>query len=159
MSGNGHAAFAMGQKPPKHFIDPSPIISGGIRGPDRLTTAPFNSHHSAGFTAWHYSQGMQDLDFPLENTPTPLLEGTVYVHRNINDGGFQIWVWREIVPGHKTWHPTNMDGDPVVHPKINDQLLRLTKVGKPSWVLASTMTTYELREILRGRSQLRPRTT
>lgn len=97
----GHAAFATSQKPPKYFIDPSPIIIGGIHGPDRLMTTPFNSCHSTGFTAWHYSQSVQDLDFPLGNTPTPSIEGTVYVHWNINDGGYQIWVWREGSSGCK----------------------------------------------------------
>ncbi|KAJ3847479.1 hypothetical protein EV368DRAFT_69068 [Lentinula lateritia] len=162
--GSGHSAsspppvsFASGRKAPKYKIKPSPPpIIGGKIVPGRLRTAPFTSRTSQGVTPWYETQSDEDLEEPMP-VPAPSLEGTVYIHRNANDGCYQVWVWKLGNNGRKSWHPVDLDGDAVIHPKISDRMLRLTRNGKPSWILTSTQTTYESREIHRERAQSRAR--
>ncbi|KAJ4496344.1 hypothetical protein C8J55DRAFT_554082 [Lentinula edodes] len=162
--GSGHSAsspppvsFASGRKAPKYRIKPSPPpIIGGKLVPGRLRTAPFTSRTSQGVTPWYETQSDEDLEEPMP-VPAPALEGTVYIHRNMNDGCYQVWVWKLGNNGRKSWHPVDLDGDAVIHPKISDRMLRLTRNGKPSWILTSTQTTYESREIHRERAQSRAR--
>ncbi|KAJ3897576.1 hypothetical protein F5879DRAFT_927733 [Lentinula edodes] len=160
----GHSAsspppvsFASGRKAPKYKIKPSPPpIIGGKIDPGRLRTAPFTSRTSQGVTPCYETQSDEDLEEPMP-VPALSLEGTVYIHRNANDGCYQVWVWKLGNNGRKSWHPVDLDGDAVIHPKISDRMLRLTRNGKPSWILTSTQTTYESREIHRERAQSRAR--
>ncbi|KAJ3912121.1 hypothetical protein F5877DRAFT_72664 [Lentinula edodes] len=125
------------QKPPKYFMEgkEQPFIESGSYGPTKLETTNFNSKDSQGITAWYYGQAPHDLDHPPEDTPTPPKQGTIYIHRNIADGGYQIWIWlaqseREI------WFPVDLNGALVHHPEIPARVLTLqASTGNPSWVL------------------------
>ncbi|KAJ3858641.1 hypothetical protein EV359DRAFT_68846 [Lentinula novae-zelandiae] len=111
------------------------------------------SHSSEGETAWHFSQAPYDLDAPLPETAIPRLLGTIYVHRNVNDGGYQVWVWYKRDGNGLAWQPVDLKNEQIAHPKIADQSLKLTSTGKPSWILNSTATTYRSRTLRRSRSR------
>ncbi|KAH7875430.1 uncharacterized protein C8R40DRAFT_1069446 [Lentinula edodes] len=111
------------------------------------------SHSSEGETAWHYSQAPYDLDAPLPETAIPRLLGTIYVHRNVNDGGYQVWVWYKRDGNGLAWQPVDLKNEQIAHPKIADRTLKLTSTGKPSWILNSTATTYRSRTLRRSRSR------
>ncbi|KAJ3806691.1 hypothetical protein F5876DRAFT_68726 [Lentinula aff. lateritia] len=126
------------QKPPKYFMEGKelPFIESGSYGPTKLETTNFNSKDSQGITAWYYGQAPHNLDHPPEDTPTPPKQGTIYVHRNIADGGYQIWIWlaqseREI------WFPVDLNGALVHHPEIPARVLTLqASTGNPSWTIS-----------------------
>ncbi|KAJ3856724.1 hypothetical protein EV368DRAFT_61407 [Lentinula lateritia] len=143
------------QKAPKYFMEGKdlPYIENGSYGPTKLETTNFNSKDSQGITAWYYGQAPHDLDRPPEETPTLPKQGTIYLHRNIADGGYQIWIWlaqseREI------WLPVDLNGALVHHPEIPARVLTLqASTGNPSWVLHSTLTTTRGRQIRKTRSR------
>ncbi|KAJ3912230.1 hypothetical protein F5877DRAFT_85033 [Lentinula edodes] len=110
------------------------------------------SHSSEGETAWHYSQAPYDLDAPLPETAIPRLLGTIYVHRNVNDGGYQVWVWYKRDGNGLAWQPVDLKNEQIAHPKIANRSLKLTSTGKSSWILNSTATTYRSRTLRRSRS-------
>ncbi|KAJ3782310.1 hypothetical protein GGU10DRAFT_335662 [Lentinula aff. detonsa] len=144
---------------PKYFMDDRvlPIMEGGTYGPTKLQSTNFNSKDSQGITAWHYSQSPFDLNFPLPETPMPSKLGTIYIHRNATDGGYQVWVW--LIQGdQKKWQPVDLSGPLVHHPEIPSRVLTLqTSTGNPSWVLHSTLITTQGRHVRRRRSQSRTR--
>ncbi|KAJ3925899.1 MAG: hypothetical protein NXY57DRAFT_1043724 [Lentinula lateritia] len=111
------------------------------------------SHSSEGETAWHYSQAPYDLGVPLPEMAIPRLLGTIYVHRNINNGGYQVWVWYKRDGNGLAWRPVDLKNEQIAHPKIADQLLKLTSTGKPSWILNCMVTTYRSRTLRRSRSR------
>ncbi|KAJ3838501.1 hypothetical protein F5878DRAFT_641932 [Lentinula raphanica] len=125
------------QTPPKYFMEGKalPIMDSGIYGPTKLQTSNFSSKDSQGITAWHYSQSPTDLEIPLPETPTPSKLGTIYIHRNTRDGGYQVWVW--LVQGDREqWLPIDLSGPLVHHPEIPTRVLTMqTSTGNPSWVL------------------------
>ncbi|KAJ3911257.1 hypothetical protein F5877DRAFT_73325, partial [Lentinula edodes] len=137
------------QKALKYFMEGKdlPYIENGSFGPTKLETTNFNSKDSQGITAWYYGQAPHDLDRPPEETPTPPKQGIIYLHRNIADGGYQIWIWlaqseREI------WFPVDLNGALVHYPEIPARVLTLqASTGNPSWVLHSTLTTTRGRQI------------
>ncbi|KAH7872848.1 uncharacterized protein C8R40DRAFT_1173247 [Lentinula edodes] len=144
--------------PPKYFLRGNPWTSD-VRndsfGPTKLETNRFRSHDSEGETAWHYSQSPNDLDAPPPETATPRMLGTIYVHKDTRDGGYQLWVWcnhegRERELG---WRPVDLENEQFAHPKFAMRSLKLTSAGKPSWVLNSTLTTYRTRSTRRSRSR------
>ncbi|KAH7873875.1 uncharacterized protein C8R40DRAFT_1172227 [Lentinula edodes] len=147
------------QKALKYFMEGKdlPYIENGSFGPTKLETTNFNSKDSQGITAWYYGQAPHDLDRPPEETPTPPKQGTIYLHRNIADSGYQIWIWlaqseREI------WFPVDLNGALVHHPEIPARVLTLQALtGNPSWVLHSTLTTTQGRQIRKIRSRSRTR--
>ncbi|KAJ3804014.1 hypothetical protein F5876DRAFT_70975, partial [Lentinula aff. lateritia] len=113
------------------------------------------SHDSEGETAWHYSQSPNDLDTSPPETATPRMLGTIYVHKDTRDGGYQLWVWcnhkgreREL-----RWQPVDLENEQFTHPKFATRSLKLTSAGKPSWVLNSTLTTYRTRSTRQSRSR------
>ncbi|KAJ4489011.1 hypothetical protein C8J55DRAFT_487192 [Lentinula edodes] len=159
--GSTPVSFKPQARPPKYFLRGNPRtsnITNESYGPTKLETNRFRSHDSEGETAWHSSQSPNDLDAPPPETTTPRLLGTVYVHRNTRDGGFQIWVWcnHEGRGQELWWRPVDLENEQFVHPKIATRSLKLTSTGKPSWVLNSTLTTYRTRS--RRRSRSRPAT-
>ncbi|KAJ3710705.1 hypothetical protein C8R42DRAFT_648605 [Lentinula raphanica] len=136
-----------------------PILDGGAYGPMKLQTTNFSSKDSQGITAWHYSQSPFDLDLPLPETPTPSKLGTIYIHRNTRDGGYQIWVWSGQGDQEK-WHPVDLSGPLVHHPEFPSRVLTMqASTGNPSWVLHSTLLTTQGRQIKRRRSQSRTRSS
>ncbi|KAJ3754247.1 hypothetical protein EV360DRAFT_87006 [Lentinula raphanica] len=147
------------QKPPKYFMEGRslPFIESGVYGPTKLETSNFSSKDSTGITAWHYSQSPHDLDHPLENTPTPPKLGTIYIHRNTIDGGYQVWVW--LLQGDReAWQPVDLNGNLVHHPDIPSRVLTMQgSTGNPSWVLLSTLTTNRGRQLKKTRSRSRQR--
>ncbi|KAJ3886936.1 hypothetical protein GG344DRAFT_69244 [Lentinula edodes] len=156
--GSTPVSFKPQARPPKYFLQ------GGLRtsnvtndtyGPTKLETNRFRSHDSEGETAWHSSQSPNDLDAPPPETATPRLLGTIYVHRNTTDGGYQIWVWcsHEGTEQEFWWRPVDLENEQFAHPKITTRSLKLTSGGKPSWVLNSTLTTYRTRSVKRSRSR------
>ncbi|KAJ3884784.1 hypothetical protein GG344DRAFT_71073, partial [Lentinula edodes] len=134
------------QKAPKYFMEGKdlPYIENGSYGPTKLETTNFNSKDSQGITAWYYGQAPHGLDRPPEETPTPPKQGTIYIHRNITDGGYQIWIWlaqseREI------WFPVDLNGALVHHPEIPARVLTLqASTGNPSWVLHNITLLFKL---------------
>lgn len=142
----GPETTSPGQKPPKYFLENGPPITGGTFGPGKLQSNHFQSHTSVGTTYWYHSQAPEDFDYPPTNTPTPESLGTVYLHRNASDGGYQMWVWRHNDGGSLYWHPASLDSaNRTFHPFIGERVLHLTTSAKPSWVLSSTKTTYQER--------------
>ncbi|KAJ3963546.1 hypothetical protein EV361DRAFT_874779, partial [Lentinula raphanica] len=131
------------ETPPKYFMEGNtlPIIDPGTYGPTKLQSTNFSSKDSQGITAWHYSQSPLDLDFPLPETPEPSKLGTIYIHQNTRDGGYQIWVW--LMQGDKEkWVPVDLSGALVHHPELPSRVLTLqASTGNPSWVLHSTLLT------------------
>ncbi|KAJ3770509.1 hypothetical protein FB446DRAFT_705366 [Lentinula raphanica] len=114
------------QIPPKYFMEGKalPIIDPGTYGPTKLQTSNFNSKDSQGITAWHYSQSPLDLDSPLPETPVPSKLGTIYIHRNTRDGGYQVWAW--LPQGdYEKWQPIDLSGALVHHPEIPTRVLTL----------------------------------
>ncbi|KAJ3762552.1 hypothetical protein EV360DRAFT_66948 [Lentinula raphanica] len=99
------------ETPPKYFMEGKalPIIDSAIYGPTKLQTSNFNSKDSQGITAWHYSQSPMDLSSPLPETPIPSKLGTIYIHRNTRDGGYQIWVWLS-QGDQERWQPVDLSG-------------------------------------------------
>lgn len=128
-------------------------VSNDTYGPTKLETNRFRSHSSEGETAWHYSQAPYDLGVPLPEMAIPRLLGTIYVHRNINNGGYQVWVWYKRDGNGLAWRPVDLKNEQIAHPKIADQLLKLTSTGKPSWILNCMVTTYRSRTLRRSRSR------
>ncbi|KAJ3884756.1 hypothetical protein GG344DRAFT_71092 [Lentinula edodes] len=128
-------------------------IVGDTYGPTKLQTTPFRSHTSEGETAWYYSQSPADLDVPLPETPIPRMLGTLYIHRSIQDGGYQIWVWFNRDGRGLGWQSVNLNDEQVAHPKVAERSLKLTAAGKPSWILNSTLTTYRSRSLKRSVSR------
>ncbi|KAJ3720319.1 hypothetical protein C8R42DRAFT_642782 [Lentinula raphanica] len=125
------------EKPPKYFMEGNtlPIVDNGVFGPTKLQSSNFNSKDSQGITAWHYSQSPTDLDSPLPETPTPSKLGTVYIHRNTRDGGYQIWVWLTHGDQEK-WQPVDLSGPLIHHPDFPSRVLTIqASTGNPSWVL------------------------
>ncbi|KAJ3722350.1 hypothetical protein C8R42DRAFT_720720 [Lentinula raphanica] len=122
-------------------------------GPTKLETTSFKSIDSEGHNAWHSSQSPNDLDVPLPDTPMPRMIGTTYVHRNTTDGGYQVWVWCSREGGELAWQPVDLNSEQIAHPKIPNRSLKLTLTGKPSWVLNSTLTTYQKRNSRRSKSR------
>ncbi|KAJ3776000.1 hypothetical protein FB446DRAFT_785490 [Lentinula raphanica] len=147
------------QKPPKYFMEGKslPFIESGAYGPTKLETMNFSSKDSQGITAWHYSQSPNDLDRPLQDVPAPPKLGTIYIHRNTVDGGYQVWVW--LVQGdQEVWQPVDLNGALVHHPNIPSRVLTLqASTGNPSWVLLSTLTTNRGRQLKKTRSRSRQR--
>ncbi|KAJ3964960.1 hypothetical protein EV361DRAFT_955466 [Lentinula raphanica] len=148
-------SFQTPAQPPKYFLEgkAASVVSGDTFGPTKLETSQFRSHNSEGETAWHYSQSPYDLDAPLPETAIPRMLGTVYVHRNISDGGYQVWVWYDRDGRGLLWQPVDLNNEQVAHPKIAERSLKLTSTGKPSWILNSTATTYRSRSLKRSRSR------
>ncbi|KAJ3968227.1 hypothetical protein EV361DRAFT_926988 [Lentinula raphanica] len=148
-------SFQTPARPPKYFMEgkAATVVSGDTFGPTKLETSQFRSHNSEGETAWHYSQAPYDLDAPLPETAIPRMLGTVYVHRNVSDGGYQVWVWYDREGRGLLWQPVDLNNEQVPHPKISERSLKLTSTGKPSWILNSTATTYRSRSLKRSRSQ------
>ncbi|KAJ3766188.1 hypothetical protein FB446DRAFT_827076 [Lentinula raphanica] len=144
-------------RPAKYFLpggNRTSNVSKEPYGPTKLETSYFKSSDSEGHNAWHSSQSPHDLDAPLVETPTPRMIGTVYVHRNTSDGGYQIWVWCNRDGGELArWYPVDLNSEQVSHPKISMRSLKLTLAGKPSWVLNSTLTTYHKRQSRRSMSR------
>ncbi|KAJ3779588.1 hypothetical protein GGU10DRAFT_337895 [Lentinula aff. detonsa] len=152
--GTTPVSFKTRAQPPKYFVQGRMcIVPGGSYGPTKLETNPFRSHDSEGETAWHYSQAPHELNTPLPETPTPRMLGTIYVHRNTEDGGYQIWVWCNRDGRELGWQPVDLENEQVAHPKITTRSLKLTSGGKPSWVLNSTLLTYRTRNSKRSRSR------
>ncbi|KAJ3805177.1 hypothetical protein F5876DRAFT_70021 [Lentinula aff. lateritia] len=156
--GSTPVSFEPQARPPKYFLRGNPRTSD-VRndsfGPTKLETNRFRSHDSEGETAWHYSQSPNDLDAPPPETATPRMLGTIYVHKDTRDGGYQLWVWcnhkgRERELG---WRPVDLENEQFAHPKFATRSLKLTSAGKPSWVLNSTLTTYRTRSTRRSRSR------
>ncbi|KAJ4493258.1 hypothetical protein C8R41DRAFT_867134 [Lentinula lateritia] len=143
------------QKAPKYFMEGKdlPYIENGSYGPTKLETTNFNSKDSQGITAWYYGQAPHDLDRPPEETTTPPKQGTIYLHRNIADGGYQIWIWLA-QSEWEIWLPVDLNGALVHHPEIPARVLTLQALtGNPSWVLHSTLTTTRGRQIRKTRSR------
>ncbi|KAJ3764233.1 hypothetical protein EV360DRAFT_77652 [Lentinula raphanica] len=154
--GSTPVSFEPLRRPSKYFV-PGGARTSNITnepyGPTKLETSYFKSGDSEGHNAWHSSQSPNDLDVPLPGTPTPRMVGTAYVHRNTNDGGYQIWVWCNREGGELAWYPVDLNNEQFAHPKINTRSLKLTSAGKPSWVLNSTLSTYHRRNARRSRSR------
>ncbi|KAJ3892282.1 hypothetical protein GG344DRAFT_76131 [Lentinula edodes] len=156
--GSTPVSFKPQAQPPKYFLQGGLCTSNVMNntyGPTKLETNRFRSHDSEGETAWHSSQSPNDLDAPPPETATPRLLGTIYVHRNTRDGGYQIWVWcnREGTEREFWWRPVDLENEQFAHPKITTRSLKLTSGGRPSWVLNSTLTTYRTRSAKRSRSR------
>ncbi|KAJ3853225.1 hypothetical protein EV368DRAFT_81794 [Lentinula lateritia] len=147
------------ERSPKFFMEggTQPIIEAGTYGPTKLQTTNFNSKDSEGITAWHYSQSPFDLDSPLDDTPIPSKIGTIYIHRNIRDGGYQVWIW--LLRGNQeVWRPVDLGGSLIHHPEIASRVLTMqASTGNPSWVLHSTLLTTQGRQLRKRRSQSRAR--
>ncbi|KAJ4492372.1 hypothetical protein C8R41DRAFT_919927 [Lentinula lateritia] len=159
--GSTPVSFKPQARPPKYFLQKNPRTSNITNepfGPTKLETNRFRSHDSEGETAWHCSQSPNDLDAPPLDTATPRMLGTIYVHRDTRDGGYQVWVWCNNEGGERElwWRPVDLENEQFVHPKIATRSLKLTSGGKPSWVLNSMLTTYRTRSA--KRSRLRPAT-
>ncbi|KAJ3830899.1 hypothetical protein F5878DRAFT_648123, partial [Lentinula raphanica] len=108
-------------RPVKYFVQGGTRTSNVSKesfGPTKLETAYFKSSDSEGHNAWHSSQSPHDLDAPLAGTPTPRMIGTVYVHRNSSDGGYQVWVWCNRDGGELAWYPVDLNSEQFPHPKI-----------------------------------------
>ncbi|KAJ3904017.1 hypothetical protein F5879DRAFT_922578 [Lentinula edodes] len=156
--GSTPVTFKPQARPPKYFLQGSlrtNNVTNDTFGPTKLETNRFRSHESEGETAWHSSQSPNDLDAPPPETATPRLLGTIYVHRNTRDGGYQIWVWcnHEGAEREFWWRPVDLENEQFAHPKITTRSLKLTSGGRPSWVLNSTLTTYRTRSAKRSRSR------
>ncbi|KAJ3917255.1 hypothetical protein F5877DRAFT_80110 [Lentinula edodes] len=148
--------FKFSAPAPKYFLKESKRASsivGDTYGPTKLQTTPFRSHASEGETAWYYSQSPADLDGPLPETPIPRMLGTIYIHRSIKDGGYQIWVWFNWDGTGLGWQSVDLSNEQVAHPRVADRSLKLTAAGKPSWILNSTLTTYRSRSLKRSVSR------
>ncbi|KAJ3963961.1 hypothetical protein EV361DRAFT_956441 [Lentinula raphanica] len=147
------------ETPPKYFMEGKalPIMDNGAYGPTKLQSSNFSSKDSQGITAWHYSQSALDLSSPLPETPIPSKLGTIYIHRNTKDGGYQVWVW--LMQGDQAkWVPVDLGGPLIHHPEIASRVLTMqASTGNPSWVLHSTLLTTQGRQIRRRRSQSQPR--
>ncbi|KAJ3859900.1 hypothetical protein EV359DRAFT_85890 [Lentinula novae-zelandiae] len=149
-------SFKSSTRPPKYFLEGekrTSSFSSDAFGPTKLETARFRSHDSEGGTAWYFSQSPFDLDAPLPETPIPRMLATIYIHRNMKDGAYQIWLWCDRDGGGLAWQPVDLENEQVAHPKIAERALKLTTSGKPSWVLTSTLTTYRSRRPRRSRSR------
>ncbi|KAH7877035.1 hypothetical protein F5879DRAFT_985313 [Lentinula edodes] len=149
-------SFKSSTRPPKYFLEGEKrtnSLASDAHGPTKLETARFRSHDSEGETAWYFSQSPFDLDAPLPETPIPRMLATIYIHRNMKDGAYQIWLWCDRDGGGLGWQPVDLENERVAHPKIAERALKLTTSGKPSWVLTSTLTTYRSRKPRRSRSR------
>ncbi|KAJ3964763.1 hypothetical protein EV361DRAFT_873743 [Lentinula raphanica] len=146
--GSTPVSFKPLARPTKFFVQGgarSSNVTNETFGPTKLEMTSFKSTDSEGHNAWHSSQSPNDLDVPLPDTPTPRMVGTTYVHRNTTDGGYQVWVWCSREGGELAWQPVDLNNEQVAHPKISNRSLKLTLSGKPSWVLNSTLSTYQKR--------------
>ncbi|KAJ3897336.1 hypothetical protein F5879DRAFT_927921, partial [Lentinula edodes] len=126
--GSTPVSFKPPARPPKYFLQGRPRtsnITNDLYGPTRLEMNQFRSHDSEGETAWHSSQSPNDLDAPPSETATPRLLGTIYVHRNTRDGGYQIWVWcnHEGSERELWWRPVDLENEQFAHPKIATRLV------------------------------------
>lgn len=137
------------QKAPRYYHD-TPIVDKD-HAPGHLHATHFHSKESEGDNWWYDSQTPKDLDFPLPVSP-PQHIGTLYIHRNSQDGFFQIWIWAE-KEGMLGWQPIDLATEQVSHPKIPSRALKLTK-GQPSWVLLSTLSTYHGKSRSRSRKSV-----
>ncbi|KAH7868376.1 uncharacterized protein C8R40DRAFT_1074853 [Lentinula edodes] len=149
-------SFKSSTRPPKYFLEGEKrtnSFSSDALGPTKLETARFRSHDSEGETAWYFSQSPFDLDAPPPETPNPRMLATIYIHRNMKDGAYQLWLWCERDGGGLAWKPVDLENERVAHPKIAERALKLTTSGRPSWVLTSTLTTYWSRKPRRSRSR------
>ncbi|KAJ3858756.1 hypothetical protein EV359DRAFT_87267 [Lentinula novae-zelandiae] len=141
---------------PKYFLEGEKrtnSFSSDAFGPTKLETVWFRSHDSEGETAWYFSQSPFDLDAPPPETPTPRMLATIYIHRNMKDRAYQLWLWCDRDDGGPAWQPVDLENERVAHPKIAEWALKLTTSGRPSWVLTSTLTTYWSRKPRRSRSR------
>ncbi|KAH7868294.1 uncharacterized protein C8R40DRAFT_1222747 [Lentinula edodes] len=121
--GSTPVSFKPQARPPKYFLQGNlrtSNVTNDTYGPTKLETNQFRSHDSEGETAWHSSQSPNDLDAPSPETATPRLLGTIYVHRNTRDGGYQIWVWcsHEGTERGFWWRPVDLENEQFTHPKI-----------------------------------------
>ncbi|KAJ4468478.1 hypothetical protein C8R41DRAFT_871167 [Lentinula lateritia] len=149
-------SFKSSTRPPKYFLEGEKHTNSFLSdafGPTKLETAWFRSHDSEGETAWYFSQSPFDLDAPPPETPSPRMLATIYIHRNMKDGAYQLWLWCDRDGGGLAWQPVDLENERVAHPKIAEQALKLTMLGRPSWVLTSTLTTYRSRKPRRSRSR------
>ncbi|KAH7868161.1 hypothetical protein F5879DRAFT_925088 [Lentinula edodes] len=149
-------SFKSSTRPPKYFLEGEKrtnSFSSDAFGPTKLETARFRSHDSEGETAWYFSQSPFDLDAPPPETPNPRMLATIYIHRNMKDGAYQLWLWCDRDGGGPAWQPVDLENERVAHPKIAERALKLTTSGRPSWVLTSTLTTYRSRKPRRSRSR------
>ncbi|KIK56023.1 hypothetical protein GYMLUDRAFT_62289 [Collybiopsis luxurians FD-317 M1] len=108
-------------------------------GPTALLSHHFGSRGSEGNDYWYYHQSFQDLDSPLP-VQSPRPEGTIFVHRNLTDSQFQLWLWGK-KDGALMWQPLDLSTQQILHPKIPLRALKLTQ-GEPRWLLLTTLETY-----------------
>ncbi|KAJ3871039.1 hypothetical protein F5051DRAFT_446725 [Lentinula edodes] len=149
-------SFKSSTRPPEYFLEGEKrtnSLSSDAFGLTKLETTQFRSHDSEGETAWYFSQSPFDLNAPLPKTPIPRMLATIYIHRNMKDRAYQIWLWCDRDGGGLAWQPVDLENERVAHPKIAERALKLTMSGKPSWVLTSTLTTYRSRRPGRSRSR------
>ncbi|KIK51105.1 hypothetical protein GYMLUDRAFT_65015 [Collybiopsis luxurians FD-317 M1] len=57
-----------------------------------LQSSGFGAQGTKGNSYWYYHQSSQDLDSPLP-VPPPKAEGMIFLHRNLTDHQYQLWMW------------------------------------------------------------------
>ncbi|KIK51586.1 hypothetical protein GYMLUDRAFT_64753 [Collybiopsis luxurians FD-317 M1] len=112
-------------------------------GPTALQSSGFGAQGTEGNNYWYYHQSSEDLDSPLP-VPLPKAEGTIFLHRNLTDHQYQLWMWVN-KDGALGWQPLDLATQQVYHPRVPQRALKLSR-GELSWVLLTTLGTYAAHE-------------
>ncbi len=122
-------------------IKPRPAPATGLRVLGPFTANfPATRGNSNGQTVWYTSELEEDIPLPPVITPPPSL-GAIYVHRNRVSGDVLVWCFDQ----SNSWTviPSNARRYAHPNPDNSDRFFRLTKEGRPSWVVSATLQKYE----------------